>query len=83
MIQYKPTMKRFAQAIRTLWAICTITALMTAPVLAQRKGRGIDDADEPKNYVPVYLMIITCVGLALVLICRSSRRSVDFRSMDE
>lgn len=40
------------------------------------------EEEEPKTYVPVYIIIIAAVGLGLLIICNPSRRQVSFRKDD-
>lgn len=38
-----------------------------------------DEEVEEKGYVPSYMIIFFAVGLALLMICRSGKRSASFR----
>ena len=51
---------------------------LASPVWAQ-VGQ---EEEEPKTYVPVYIIIIAAVGLGLLIICNPSRRQVSFRKDD-
>jgi hypothetical protein len=48
-------------------------------VLAQRRGGPVSEEPQEKNYVPSYMIIMFMVGLGLMLICRSGKRTIDFR----
>ena len=41
-----------------------------------------DEEDAPKSYVVVYILMIFFVGLALMTMLRTSKRSVSFRQDD-
>jgi hypothetical protein len=71
---------RFLTAVRRVIATCLLLAVTCSPVHAQRSRRSADE--RPKSYVPVYIVIMASVGLALTLICRTSRRTIDFRNPD-
>lgn len=55
--------------VRPLLSSLMIWLASGTPLLAQ-------DDEGPKGYVPSYLIIMFCVGLALLMICRSGKRSV-------
>lgn len=46
---------------------------------AQLMAQPVQEAPQEKNYVPCYLIIFFAVGLGLMMICRSGKRTVEFR----
>jgi hypothetical protein len=48
---------------------------MATPVWAQLPEEEVEE----KGYVPSYMIIFFAVGLALLMICRSGKRSTSFR----
>ena len=34
--------------------------------------------EEPKSYIPVYIIMIACLGLSLLVMCRAGKRTADF-----
>ena len=48
---------------------------MTVPLWAQEYQEEVEE----KTYVPSYMIIIFAVGFALLMICRSGKRSTSFR----
>jgi hypothetical protein len=72
-------MARFLSRIRTSFIAA---AWLLAPAVCWAQGaRGHADQG-PKSYVVSYMIIIFAVGLGLLVICRSGKRSVTFRRDD-
>ena len=68
--------------VRRIRTSLTAAVWLLAPTVCWAQGaRGPADQG-PKNYVPSYLIIIFAVGLGLLVICRSGKRSVSFRHDD-
>ena len=72
--------KRVRQLVCRFAAMVTIVLGVTSQLWAQ--GALLEKEEEPKSYVPVYLIIIFSVGLGLLVICRSGKRTVSFRRDD-
>ena len=45
-------------------------------------AQGFGQEEEPKTYIPVYIIMIACLGLTLLVMCRAGKRTVDFRDSD-
>ena len=75
----------WASTLRLAINICLVWAFAITSFAQDDIDYG-DYADQlegaPKTYVPVYIIMIAFVGLALTLICRTSRRQADFRSTE-
>lgn len=63
---------RWMTTVGVIW-LCT-----AAQVWAQAN----EEEEEPKGWVPSYMIIVFAVSLALMMICRSGKRSVTFRRDD-
>ncbi len=64
-------MLRMALGMASVWSVW---ASMVATTWAQ----GYQEEVEEKTYVPSYMIIIFAVGFALLMICRSGKRSTSF-----
>jgi hypothetical protein len=66
-----------ARVWRWLFAVGLSWAMLVATTWAQA-GLPVEE-EEPKTYVPSYMIIIFAVGLGLMMICRAGKRQVTFR----
>ena len=48
-------------------------------VAGQLLAQAGEEEEEPKTYIPVYIIMIPAVGLGLLIICNPSRRNISFR----
>ena len=67
--------------LRTGGAVSTVWLLAVSECFAQGAAGGVET--EEKGYVPSYLIIMFAVGLALLVICRSGKRTTSFRHDDD
>ena len=71
-------LQRAVPAIRLLLNVALVWTFAIAS-FAQDIDYGDYEGDlkgPPKSYVPIYIITIAFVGLALTLVCRTSRRNV-------
>ena len=66
-------------AARWMATVGLIWLCSAAQVWAQANE---EEEQEPKGWVPSYMIIVFAVSLALMMICRSGKRSVTFRRDD-
>ncbi len=68
---------RFRLAPRTMVAAMTLLFWAQAAVLfAQRRGKNLEEAAPPaKSYVVSYMVVVLCIALGLLVVCRSGGRS--------
>ena len=70
--------KRFRHLFLMLAVGFGTWSLFAGQLLAQIE----EEEEEPKAYIPVYIIMIAAVGLGLLIICNPSRRQVSFRKDD-
>ena len=63
------------QAARWMSTVGVIWLCSAAHVWAQAN----EEEEEPKGWVPSYMIVICAVSLALMMICRAGKREVSFR----
>jgi hypothetical protein len=61
---------------RWLWTVGLVWLASTATCWAQTYG---EEEPEEKAYAPCYIIIMMCVALGLMMICRTGKRSADVR----
>jgi hypothetical protein len=67
--------RKWRYAAQWLSAIGLVWLASATNAWAQEFG----EEPEEKTYVPSYMIIVFAVGLALLMICRSGKRSTSFR----
>ncbi len=67
--------RRLSQALSWISTVGVAWLILAAPLWAQPPT----EEKEEKTYVPSYMIIIFAVGLALLFICRTGKRTVSFR----
>lgn len=74
----KSTIQNVTSGLRFSWLCMLMVLSFNANLFAQDFGQE----EEPKTYIPVYIIMIACLGLTLLLMCRAGKRTVDFRDSD-
>jgi hypothetical protein len=67
--------RQWRSAVQWVSTVGLIWLCLASTVCAQQFG----EEPEEKTYVPSYMIIVFAVGLALLMICRSGKRTTSFR----
>lgn len=70
---------RLLPALRFALAVGMLCAMLPAVALAQRGG---PPPVEPRNDGVGYLLVLFCVALSVIILCRGSNRSPEVRLKD-
>jgi hypothetical protein len=71
--------QRIRWGVQWFGTVGLVWLCMTATVWAQRRQAPAPEEKPEKTYVPSYMLIVFFVGFALMMMCRSGKRSTGFR----
>ena len=74
-----PNYAFWVRRVRSAASWLTAVALVWISMSATSWAQGMAEEEEPRTYVPSYMIIIFAVAFALMMICRSGKRTTSFR----
>lgn len=73
---------KYAVVTKRLWCTASWSAAVVfiwMSMAADSWAQGFAEEEEPRTYVPSYMIIVFAVAFALMMICRSGKRTTSFR----